>query len=108
VLQFCKSLVLGNQKHVGKGHIEENIMVAATIANASIFLGRVTADACPDNVTLWASQACNPVAKCHSFPNDAALLLFLPTTILQFTTRGISFSYVIIAYLIKTFLYIFL
>jgi len=94
-LQWCEWFAI-------EGRLEDCILYATVFANACIFVSRVSSGACPsqDNSNIWLSQSCNPVVECHSFPHDAALILFLPTVCLHFIWRGVRFTSVLIGYMI--------
>jgi len=94
-LQWCEWFVI-------EGHLEDCILYTTVFANGCIFISRVSSGACPsrDNSNIWLSQSCNPVVECHSFPHDAALMLFLPTVCLHFVWRGVRFASVLFGYMI--------
>lgn len=83
-------------------HLEDLLIVGGVVANTATFLARVTAGQCPDTSasSIWLSQGCNPVAKCHSFPHDAVLMLLLPPLMLQCLWRGMNYHLVMCAYLV--------
>jgi len=85
-----------------EGHLEECILYTTVFANVCIFISRVSSGACQgrDNTNIWLSQSCNPEADCHSFPHDAALMMFLPTMCLHFIWRGVRFTSVLIGYMV--------
>ena len=87
---------------MSEGQLEEFILYTTILANAFIFISRVSSGACKgnDGSNLWLSQSCNPVAVCHSFPHDAVLMMFLPTMCLHFIWRGVRFTSAIISYMI--------
>ena len=50
--------------------LEDIICVFSALTISFVFLGRVAAGQCPDNVNIWEAQRCNPVAGSNSFPQS--------------------------------------
>ena len=80
--------------------LEDIICIVSTLAISFIFLGRVSMGACADNVGIWDAQRCNPVAKCHSFPQDDVITTFLAPVFITMMSRGVSLFGNILCYVI--------
>ena len=86
LIDWCKWLTK-------QGRLEEFLLFGSLAANTCIFIARVLSGACPGNIgsNIWLSQSCNPVANCHSFPHEAAFMMFLPTMCLHLFGGGLHF-----------------
>jgi signal transduction histidine kinase len=78
--------------------VEDFVVVGTTWMLSAIFLGRVSMGACPDNVSIWEAQRCNPVANSHSFPQDDVISMYGVPLFLQFLLRGTSLRGVLLSY----------
>ena len=59
------------------GRCEDIIGIVGMVGAMFFLLSRVTAGACPQDVNLWESQRCNPVAHSKSIPQDQVSSYFL-------------------------------
>jgi signal transduction histidine kinase len=57
--------------------LEDIICIFSTLSLVCLFLGRVLTGQCPENVSIWESQQCNPVANSKSFPHDDVISFYL-------------------------------
>ena len=76
--------------------------VAGTLGMGLGLLGRVANGQCPDNVTLWEAQRCNPVAIGHAIPVDHAMYILLMPLLVQAMVTGVTFRGILVSWLIAT------
>ena len=73
-----------------RGRIEDVVGILVQISCGLNLLGRVHAGQCDSNASVWAMQACNPVADMHSIPSDQVILLYVLPLGVQCVLRGVS------------------
>jgi signal transduction histidine kinase len=78
--------------------LEDIMCIGLTTSHALIFLGRVHMGQCPDNVSIWEAQRCNPVASSNSFPTDDVISFFVAPVIYTAFSRGVSLYGNLISY----------
>lgn len=81
-------------------HFPDMVCVFGSIVNGFVLLGRVYAGKCPDNVSIWSSQTCNPFAEVASIPPDQVIFVYLSPIIIQLIIRGISGTALVSSWLI--------
>ena len=81
--------------------LEDIICVFSALTISFVFLGRVAAGQCPDNVNIWEAQRCNPVAGSNSFPQDDMITFYLVPVYFTMMSRGVSIYGNMIAYAIS-------
>ena len=67
------------------------IAIASTLGLIFGLIGRVMNGQCAANVTLWATQRCNPVASASSIPYDHAINILVMPLILQSALNGLTY-----------------
>ena len=81
----------------------QNIMAtAATFGLTFGLIGRVMNGQCAENVTLWETQRCNPVASASSIPYDHAVTVLLLPLVLQSALNGMTYRGTLICWFIST------
>ena len=90
-------LGLRGMKILSGGSLE---MVFGTLSTALYFVARATAGQCPADATIWASQACNPVASCHSIPHDNVIFLYVYPLLVMCVVHCGNLYAVVVSYVI--------
>ena len=78
--------------------LKDSIGVMGTIGMGFGLYGRTVNGQCPENVTLWESQRCNPFANSNSLPLDHVLFLFILPLHLHSVADGMTFQCSIICW----------
>jgi len=85
---------------IGSIHLPSLAMVFGQASFATALIARVIAGQCPEDVTLWTSQRCNPEASVHSIPHEMAMFLYVfPIMIIAFMQCA-SVSYLVFSYVV--------
>jgi signal transduction histidine kinase len=78
-------------KVVGSRHgcqVENAFMLSFTSAWALYLLGRCLVGQCPEGVSVWEKQSCNPLAGSHAVPVDTYGLMVIAPLIPQVFLKG--------------------
>ena len=81
------------------GRIEDLLSILVNVALGINFIARVHEGQCPDNVSIWDSQSCNPFANVRSVPHEEILVLFLVPIGCQIVMRGLSMEALLFTWL---------
>ena len=82
--------------------LRDLIAIAGTLGMGLGLLGRVTSGQCPDNVTLWEAQRCNPVAIGNAIPLDHTMYILLMPLLVQAMVTGITYRGVLVSWCVAT------
>ena len=74
------------------------IPIASTLGLGLGLFGRVVNGACPNNVSLWDSQRCNPVALSSAIPVDHVMFLLLMPLFAQAAVNGVTYRGILICW----------
>ena len=83
------------------GFLKDSIAILGSIGIGLGLYGRTLNGQCPENVTLWESQRCNPFANSNSLPHDHVLFLFILPLHLHSVVDGMTFRGAIICWFIS-------
>ena len=74
------------------------IPIACTLGLGLGLFGRVVNGACPNNVSLWDSQRCNPVASSSAIPADHVTYMLLMPLFAQAAVNGVTYRGILICW----------
>ena len=78
VLRRCRAWALAHKTHRGSGvGLDDVYVIARTASLGMYFIGRALAGPCPDDVSVWYSQECNPQGAMHLLPLDTYVIVML-------------------------------
>ena len=78
VLRRCRSWAFAHKTHQRSGvGLDDVYVIALTACLGMYFIGRALAGPCPDDVSVWNSQECNPQGAVHLLPLDTYVIVML-------------------------------
>ena len=87
--------------------IKDLMAVNGLLGVCFALMGRIMNGACPENVTLWEAQRCNPMASCFSLPLDHVLYITICPLVIQLVINGMTYRGTFLCWLISTITLIF-
>jgi hypothetical protein len=76
------------------------LVMLGTLMNGFILYARVSNGQCDSSVSIWESQACNPVASLGSIPPDQVILLLITPLTAQSLVRGVTIQTLTLCWLL--------
>ena len=78
------------------------ISISGTLGVSFGLFGRVMNGACPENVSLWEAQRCNPMANSFALPQDHVIYLFFLPLLVQSVVNGMTYRGTFICWCVST------
>ena len=90
------------------GRIEDVLGLLCTVAVGMNLIARVHEGQCAENISVWSSQSCNPLAYAHSIPHDQIFVMYGLPIGCQIVMRGLSVEALMTCWLVTVILVIYI